>query len=102
MKKAFSLGTGVLLYVKVRKMTCSPIIKFPTKKELLNLDEEGIFSQCRRTPVRQGEKKFVCQLFLIKKNCLVWMKKALSHDAGVCFIRQVGKRALFAKINNSD
>ena len=30
------------------------------------------------------------------------MKKALSHDVGVCFIRQVGKRALFAKINNSD
>lgn len=30
------------------------------------------------------------------------MKKALSDDAGVYFIRQVGKRALFAKINNSD
>lgn len=67
MKKAFSLGAGVLLYVKVRKMTYSPIIKFPTKK-----------------------------------FCSVWMKKALSLDAGVCFIRQVGKRALFAKINNSD
>ena len=67
MKKAFYLSAGVLLYVKVRKMTCSPIIKFPTKK-----------------------------------FCSVWMKKALSHDAGVCFIRQVGKRALFAKINNSD
>ena len=58
MKKAFSLGAGVLLYVKVRKMTCSPIIKFPTKK---------IYS--------------------------VWMKKALSLDAGVYFIRQIGKRA---------
>ncbi len=34
MKKAFSLGAGVLLYVKVRKMTCSPIIKFPTKKRI--------------------------------------------------------------------
>ena len=67
MKKALSPGAGVLLYVKVRKMTYSPIIKFSTKK-----------------------------------NCSVWMKKALSHDAGVCFIRQVGKRALFAKINNSD
>lgn len=67
MKKAFSLSAGVLLYVKVRKMTYSPIIKFPTKK-----------------------------------FCSVWMKKALSHDAGVCFIRQVRKRALFAKINNSD
>lgn len=29
---AFSLSAGVLLYVKVRKMTYSPIIKFPTKK----------------------------------------------------------------------
>lgn len=67
MKKAFSLGAGVLLYVKVRKMTYSPIIKFPTKK-----------------------------------FCSVWMKKALSIDVGVYFIRQIGKRALFAKINNSD
>lgn len=67
MKKAFSLSAGVLLYIKVKKMTYSPIIKFPTKK-----------------------------------FCSVWMKKAISHDAGVCFIRRVGKRALFAKINNSD
>ena len=44
MKKAFYLSAGVLLYVKVRKMTCSPIIKFPTKKELLSLDEESPFS----------------------------------------------------------
>ena len=58
MKKAFSLSAGVLLYVKVRKMTCSPIIKFPTKN-----------------------------------FCSVWMKKALSLDAGVYFIRQIGKRA---------
>jgi len=58
MKKAFSLGAGVLLYVKVRKMTYSPIIKFPTKK-----------------------------------FCSVWMKKALSIDVGVYFIRQIGKRA---------
>jgi len=56
MKKAFSLSAGVLLYVKVRKMTCSPIIKFSTKKELLSLDEESPFSRRRRTPVRQGEK----------------------------------------------
>ena len=67
MKKAFYISAGVLLYVKVRKMTYSPIIKFPTKN-----------------------------------FCSVWMKKALSHDTGVCFIRQVRKRALFAKINNSD
>lgn len=67
MKKTFYLSAGVPLYLKVRKMTYSPIIKFPTKK-----------------------------------FCSIWMKKALSHDAGVCFIRQVGKRALFAKINNSD
>ena len=58
MKKAFSLSAGVLLYVKVRKMTYSPIIKFPTK----------IF-------------------------CSVWMKKTLSLDVGVYFIRQIGKRA---------
>ena len=58
MKKAFYLSAGVLLYVKVRKMTCSPIIKFPTKK-----------------------------------FCSVWMKKTLSLDAGVYFIRQIGKRA---------
>ena len=58
MKKAFSLSAGVLLYVKVRKMTYSPIIKFPTKM-----------------------------------NCSICMKKALSLDVGVCFIRQVRKRA---------
>ena len=58
MKKTFYLSAGVLLYVKVRKMTYSPIIKFPTKN-----------------------------------FCSVWMKKALSLDAGVCFIRQIGKRA---------
>ena len=46
MKKAFYLSAGVLLYVKVRKMTYSPIIKFPTKKkELLSLDEESPFSR---------------------------------------------------------
>ena len=45
MKKAFSLGAGVLLYIKVKKMTYSPIIKFPTKKELLSLDEESPFSR---------------------------------------------------------
>ena len=44
MKKAFYLSAGVLLYVKVRKMTYSPIIKFPTKKILLSLDEESPFS----------------------------------------------------------
>ena len=43
MKKAFYLSAGVLLYVKVRKMTYSPIIKFPTKN-LLSLDEESPFS----------------------------------------------------------
>ena len=59
MKKAFSLGAGVLLYVKGEKICLSIILN---KKELLSLDEESPFSRRRRMFYTSSrEKGFVRQ-----------------------------------------
>ncbi len=62
MKKAFSLGAGVFLYAETRKMFSSPKETSESEREIL--DEESIFSRCRRILIRQDEKN----VFFAKRN----------------------------------
>ena len=62
MKKAFSLGAGVFLYAKTRKMFYSTKDMLVSEREIL--DEESIFSRCRRILIRQDEKN----VLFVKRN----------------------------------
>ena len=62
MKKAFSLGAGVFLYAETRKLFYSTKDMLVSEREIL--DEESIFSRCRRILIRQDEKN----VLFVKRN----------------------------------
>ena len=74
MKKAFSLGAGVFLYAETRKLFYSTKDMLVSEREIL--DEESIFSRCRRILMRQDGK-----MFSATKDVLVSEREVLDEES---------------------